>query len=278
MKLTVLVDNSTIIDSYFLGEPGVSFFLEDGETSVLFDTGYSDAFMRNAAKLNVDPLRADYLVLSHGHIDHTGGLDPLLKECLERRLKDRSAHCPELLAHPAVFTPKLMEGLGSIGMSMSRQACSSVMKIKESAAPVRLSERLIFLGEIERKFDFESPAAIGSRKEPGGEVPDYLPDDTALAYVSDEGLVVITGCSHSGICSIVEQARRLTGVERVRDIIGGFHLLEPSEKQLEGTAEYLSTLQLPVLSACHCTDLQSKLRLSRAAPLKEVGSGMEIYY
>ncbi|MFP4268777.1 MAG: MBL fold metallo-hydrolase [Spirochaetaceae bacterium] len=82
MKLTVLVDNNTIIDSYFLGEPAVSFFLEDGESSVLFDTGYSEAFMRNAAKLNIDPLRADYLVLSHGHSDHTGGLDPLLKSFL----------------------------------------------------------------------------------------------------------------------------------------------------------------------------------------------------
>ena len=76
MKITVLVDNNTIIDRYLSGEPGVSYLLETSGKTILFDTGYSDMFIQNAKKLKIDLLNIDYLVLSHGHIDHTGGLDP----------------------------------------------------------------------------------------------------------------------------------------------------------------------------------------------------------
>ena len=278
MKLTVLVDNSTIIDRYFLAEPAVSYLIEDESLRVLFDVGYSDVFLQNAAKLGIDPLSSDYLVLSHGHIDHTGGLESLIKRCMERRFEDSGAHCPEIVAHPEVFVPKVIENSFSIGISVSRRACSAHMRIRESREPVWLSERLVFLGEIERRHDFENPGPIGLRGEAGEEVPDDLPDDSALAYVCGDGIVVITGCSHAGICNIVEQAKRVTGLDRVYDIIGGFHLLEPSERQLEGTVEYLAGLELSRLSACHCTDFRSRLRLAQAAPLREIGSGLQIRY
>jgi 7,8-dihydropterin-6-yl-methyl-4-(beta-D-ribofuranosyl)aminobenzene 5'-phosphate synthase len=278
MKLSVLMDNSTIIDRYFLAEPAVSYFIEDGDTSILFDTGYSDAFMYNASKLGIDVMKADYLVLSHGHIDHTGGLDPYLKRCMERRFEDPAASCPELIAHPAAFYPKVLDDAFSVGIFVTKEACSPFMKIRETGEPLWLTDRLVFLGEIPRRVDFERPGPIGVRREAGGDVPDDLPDDTAMAYVHSEGLVVITGCSHAGICNIVEQARKVTGIEKVHDIIGGFHLLNPPEAQLEGTARYLESLDLPILSACHCTDFQSRIRLAKAAPIREIGSGLQIEY
>jgi len=68
VKLTVLLDNNTFIDRYFLGEPGVSYFIEADGQKVLFDVGYSDAFIRNALKLNINLLDVDIIVLSHGHL------------------------------------------------------------------------------------------------------------------------------------------------------------------------------------------------------------------
>ena len=88
MKLTVLVDNNTTIDRYFLGEPALSFLIEDGEARVLFDAGYSDAFVQNAAKLGVDLTRITQIVLSHGHDDHTRGLPALF--ALQRRSARRA--------------------------------------------------------------------------------------------------------------------------------------------------------------------------------------------
>ena len=74
MKLTVLVDNATIIDRYFLAEPAVSYLLEDGGARILLDTGYSDVFLKNARAMGIDLSRVTDIVLSHGHNDHTGGL------------------------------------------------------------------------------------------------------------------------------------------------------------------------------------------------------------
>lgn len=302
MKLTVLVDNNTLIDRYYLGEPGVSYFVETDVSRVLFDVGYSDAFLRNAYTAGLDPLSADYVVLSHGHIDHTGGLDALLKAYMEARFERGRSAIPQLVAHPEALMPKFMTpGEGgdgqtpggpvaavgpasaiSIGSPVSAGVLALSFDLRTSRTPLWLDERLVFLGEIERRTDFEQPGPIGRRGEAAsgstGDQPDDLLDDTAMAYLADEGLVIITGCSHAGICNIVETARRVTGVDKVVDIIGGFHLLDPPKAQLEGTVEYLRALDLPQLRACHCTDLPSKIALSAAAPLQEVGSGLVIEY
>ncbi len=293
MKLSVLVDNNTLIDRYYLGEPGVSYFIETEQSRVLFDVGYSDAFLRNAHTLGIDLLRSDTLVLSHGHIDHTGGLDVLLKEYMEARFERSCDKVPRLVAHPDAFLPKFLEpgstdspGI-SIGSSLGQELLSRSFQLHSSREPLWLDDRLVFLGEIDRIMDFEQPGPIGYRAARGeaGSTdnvyplqPDDLLDDTALAYLADEGLVIITGCSHAGICNIVESARRITGIERVVDIIGGFHLQNPPAAQLYGTVEYLGSLNLSSLRACHCTDLHSKIALSTVAPLKEVGSGLVIEY
>jgi len=114
--------------------------------------------------------------------------------------------------------------------------------------------------------------------KPEGEEPDYLYDDTALAYKSSQSLGIITGCSHSGICNIVEQAKKLCKEERVIDIVGGLHLLDPSEKQMKGTLEYMKKLNPKQVHACHCTDLNSKIALSKVVDLKEVGVGLVLEY
>ncbi len=141
-----------------------------------------------------------------------------------------------------------------------------------------MTERLLFLGEIERGNDFEAKRPIGRVVVGREEQPDYLLDDTALAYQSPEGLIIITGCSHAGICNIVEHAKRRCGDDRIIDIIGGFHLLEPSAEQLEGTVAYMRSLEPGSVHACHCTDLSSKIALSKVVNLKEVGVGLALGY
>ena len=74
MKITVLVENSTRIDNYLLAEPALSLLIEADGRKILFDTGYSDIFLRNAKNLNIDLNNITDIVLSHGHDDHTGGL------------------------------------------------------------------------------------------------------------------------------------------------------------------------------------------------------------
>ena len=278
MKLTILVDNNTLIDRYFYAEPGVSYFIEDEGKRILFDVGYSDVFIRNAQKMNINLLDMDFVVLSHGHLDHTWGLDPLIRIYTEAKIEEIAHKKPTLIAHPLTLLTKTLNGLEEIGSTLSEEKLSQHFQVKLSKEPVWLTERLVFLGEIERKNDFEAKKPIGKVVTDDLEEDDYLVDDSVLVYKSSRGLVIITGCSHAGICNIVEYAQEIYEDDRVIDIVGGLHLLNPPEEQLQGTLDYMKALQPTEVHACHCTDLNSKIALSKVVNLKEVGVGLTLEY
>jgi 7,8-dihydropterin-6-yl-methyl-4-(beta-D-ribofuranosyl)aminobenzene 5'-phosphate synthase len=278
MELTVLVDNNTLIDCYLLAEPGLSLHLADGDKQVLFDCGYSDVLRRNAASLGIDLAGLDHVVLSHGHNDHTWGLVPLMACLAEHVSADGQARRPRLTAHPAALTPRRFAHGEPIGSLLGASALEQGFELALTRKPTPVTERLVFLGEIPRLFPFEKAAPIGERLEPDGPVPDEVPDDSALAYLGGDGLVILTGCSHAGICNIVEYARRITGVRRVAAVLGGLHLRSPDPARFEATVEYLRRIGVAALYPCHCTSLAAKIALSRAAPLHEVGSGLRLTF
>lgn len=278
MKLTVLVDNNTLIDRYLLGEPAVSFLIEDEGKKILFDVGYSDAFIKDATKLSVGLRDLDYLVLSHCHLDHTWGLVPLVRMYTESMIEGISVNRSKLITHPSTFIPRQGPGMPEIGSLLTQEKLSKFFDVCLSSGPMWLTKRLVFLGQIERTNDFEAKDPIGTVVENGKTKPDFIPEDSALAYKSEQGLVIITGCSHSGICNIVEYARKVCKTDEVLDIIGGFHLLNPRQEQLEETVNYMRQLRPKAVHACHCTDLSSKIALSRAVDVQEVGSGLVLNY
>ncbi|MUM77236.1 MBL fold metallo-hydrolase [Pseudodesulfovibrio sp. F-1] len=274
MKLTVLVDNATLTDSYYLAEPGLSLHIEDAGLRLLFDAGYSDVFLTNARRAGIDLLALDWVALSHGHLDHTWGLDALIRHRVESEHLLRGKERPRLLAHPRAFDSRSAAPLPEIGSLLVRDKLSRQFELVLSREPVRLSESLIWLGEIPRNNDFEHPAPLGLRPDADRDIPDTIPDDTALVHVAADGLTVITGCAHAGVCNTVEHARRVTGMDRVRNIIGGFHLLDAPAARLTATADYLAALHLDALYPCHCTDLAAKIALAARCPVREVGSGL----
>jgi len=273
MKLTILVDNNTIIDRYLLGEPGFSCLLESGGTRILFDTGYSGIYIDNAAALGLDLTSVDAVVISHGHDDHSGGL----RHWVDRVPDARSGRLPLLVAHPRAFDPKRSGDL-SIGSPISLTELASHFEPRFSREPLDLGGGFMFLGEIPRRGSIEGVAPIGETTGPAGTVPDLLPDDTAIVWKGDEGLVVITGCSHAGIVNIVEHAVKVCGDDRIVDIIGGFHLLGASPDRLSYTASSLGALHPRALHPCHCTDFVARMSLAASLPVSEVGVGLELAY
>ena len=279
MKITILVDNTALFDRFFTAEHGFSAYIEAEGCRVLFDTGYSDAVLNNAQKMKIDLLDLDYIVLSHGHLDHAGGLYHPIRLFTEAILEDTSCHLPKLIAHPCCFYPRPKPPLPDFGAVLSADEVQRILPLDLRKDTVVLTPNLFFMGEIDRKFSFEK-ILPGPRRivMPDGSVQeDQLIDDTSLAYRSREGLVIITGCAHAGICNTVDYAKKVSGENRVLDIIGGLHL-RTEGAQLEGTLAYLKEQELTALHACHCTALPAKVALARVAPLQETGVGLRLEY
>lgn len=278
MKLTVLVDNNTLIDRYFFGEPGLSFLIQDKNMNILFDVGYSDAFIKNAESMDINLRDLDSVVISHGHMDHTWGLFYLIKQYTEAKIERLGYKKPELIAHPWTFLPKIVPNEEEIGAIITEDTLSRHFNMALSKEPVWLNENLVFLGEILRSNDFENKSPIGKVLHNEESSDDYLLDDTALAYKSSQGLVIITGCSHAGICNIIEYAKLVCKENKIADVIGGFHLLNPDKDILEKTCTYIKNNNIMTLHPCHCTDLNSKIELSKVCKIKEVGVGTVLNY
>ncbi len=264
MKIRVLVENNTLIDRYYLGEPALSLYIEEGDRKILFDTGYSDVFLRNAEKMGIDLKEVTDVVLSHGHNDHTGGLS---------YLKDIVSHA-RLIAHPACFEEKEDQGL-SVGSPVSLE---EVRKLFEEVIltdrPYKITSSLSFLGEIPRHHSFEGKA-VGSHRVNGKWCPDPCLDDSALVYETEEGIFVISGCAHSGIANILDYAKELTH-KKISGVLGGFHLMKADEDAVK-TIGYLKKEDIERLYPCHCVSFACRyLMVKEKLPVEDVGVGSYI--
>lgn len=265
MRLRVLTDNYTYIDEYFLGEPGLSFYIEDEGEKILFDTGYSDVFLKNAEKMGIDLGQVQQIVFSHGHNDHTWGFGYLAQSYDITKMT--------LTAHPFCFYKKRSDG-SEIGSMYAEEDVKKLCNTVITREPVNISKHITFLGEIPVTCDYEPRRSIGEYKGESWQ-KDYLTDDTALAYDDGDGLFIITGCSHSGICNICEQAKKVCGKNKIKGIIGGFHIFDADER-LEKTIKYFEINKINELYPCHCVSFKAKAAINSRIPIHEVGVGMKL--
>ncbi|HWQ66006.1 MAG TPA: MBL fold metallo-hydrolase [Methanospirillum sp.] len=278
MKITILVENTTLIDAYYLAEPAFAAWIEDGDTRILFDCGYSDILLRNADIMGIDPLSADTIVFSHGHSDHTWGVIPLLERIARYATFGRSIPRLRFVAHPAAYWSRTTHDIPEVGMLISPDRLSSFGDVTGTTKPIALSDNIIFLGEIPSLFPFDQRQQKGILYTPDGPVPDIVPDDSALVLLTAEGLVILTGCAHAGICSVIERAIAVTGVKKIRDVIGGFHLYQSSPDTISQITCYLNEIQPQELHPCHCTGQLARTMFGEMLTLDETGVGTVLEY
>lgn len=265
MKLVVLADNNTYIDQYYLAEPALSIYIENGGKKYLFDTGYSDVYLKNAERLGIELESLDAVIISHGHNDHTGGL------AFYPKRQNKSL----LIAHPGIMEPKKAEGL-SISLPVSEDYLQDRFAVKLTREPLWLDEQLVFLGEIPRVNDFENKKSVGEHCLADGWHDDYVLDDSALVYKQKDEIYIITGCSHTGICNIAEYAKQVTGCRVIKSIIGGLHLFSGHSQQTVAIVDYLKQNVEGTIYPCHCTNLAAKFALHAQLPVHEVGVGLTL--
>lgn len=245
-SVTVLVENAA--RDGFAAEHGLAFWIDTPHGPLLFDTGQGVALVANACRLNIDLGAAHFLVLSHGHYDHTGAVDQVL------------AHNHALMAvfHPEVFRERYSVRPGNVRAIGMAPACAAAIRglppqrACASVAPMELVPDVGTTGQIPRATPYED---VGGPffLDPEGKTPDDIPDDQSLWFLTDKGLVVVTGCAHAGLVNTVHQARRVTGEHRVAGLIGGFHLNAASEARLEETARALVDWNVGFVMPCHCS-------------------------
>ncbi|WP_066504811.1 MBL fold metallo-hydrolase [Abyssisolibacter fermentans] len=276
MKLSVLVDNNAMNIMY--AEWGLSYYIEESDKKILFDLGSSNLFIENAEKMKINLEDLDYVVISHGHWDHVWGLQYLIRYYRDKSIPKSKR--PTIIAHPLAFIPKYAEDKESFehGSIIYKDEVMKNFNTIFTDEPYYITENLVFLGEITRKFGYENKEPLGKIYIDNQCKDDYIYDDTALAYINEEILTIITGCSHSGICNICEHAKAVTSKEKIQDIIGGFHLIDPEKEQMEKTLEYIRSLNTTCIHPCHCTSLNSKIELSKVSKIENVATGIVLKY
>lgn len=251
IHITVLAENSAGAAG-LMGEHGLAFWIEVGDRRILFDTGQGLVLEHNASKLGIDLSQADDLVLSHGHYDHTGGLPRLLPRLSGTRV----------YVHPAAFERKFhlaedgkVREVGSPPNVREALEQSDVTRVSTTEA-TEIIPGLQVTGEIPRCTDYED---TGGRffKDADCTVADPLLDDQALVIRDGDRIVVILGCTHSGLVNTLKHAATMTGTRRIHAILGGMHLLNASPERIERSLDALERYGCDVIGPCHCTGLRA---------------------
>lgn len=247
------------------------------EHSFLLDTGYNHgSVMHNVRMLEADVRSVEAIILSHAHMDHLGGLFQLL---------DETGKSAPLIAHPGIFeSPRSLKTKDGKRVNfpqvVSREQLEALrVSFRESAGPTLIGNGTVLVtGQVERITDFEKgmPNAVVERE--GVSQQDHMLDDQSLVlHLENRGLVLITGCCHAGIVNTVHYARKLTGIQKVYGIFGGFHLTGGSFKAfIDKTIEALREIDPEVIVPMHCTGWDATKKISEAFPdaflLNSVGS------
>ena len=241
-------------------------FMGDNSCSILFDTGISfEGVIVNAERMGLDLSEIDYVVLSHGHYDHFGGLQATVRAINKTNLG--------IITHEDMFKPR--GTANPHGAIRKHPECPTPTqlypaRIINTKQPYLIADGCVCVtGEIPRKTTFEkgfpqNRLLIGDKWQPD---PWVLDDRALVINIKNKGLVVISGCAHAGIINTIRYAQQITGLTSVYAVIGGFHLAgKEYETRIEPTVEELRQIKPKLIIPCHCTGWRANHALAKEFP------------
>jgi 7,8-dihydropterin-6-yl-methyl-4-(beta-D-ribofuranosyl)aminobenzene 5'-phosphate synthase len=255
------IDGGRVVDP-LRAEHGFSAFVTvitgASRRNLIFDTGLSpDGMVGNMRRLSIDPGDAEAVVLSHGHFDHTTGLDGFMRTVGRRNVP--------VVLHPEFWSRRRLAIPGREPFEMPTTSRGAMVDagfdIIEGRRPsFLLGGSVLITGEVDRTTLFEKGFAAHQAFRTDGWEPDplILDDQALIVHVRDRGLVVLTGCGHAGIVNIVRYAQRLTNISAVHAVIGGFHLNgAPFAPIIGATCDAMADIAPDVIVPAHCTGLRA---------------------
>jgi 7,8-dihydropterin-6-yl-methyl-4-(beta-D-ribofuranosyl)aminobenzene 5'-phosphate synthase len=256
----LLVENS-VAGRNVRAEHGLSFHIQAGGRSLLFDTGQSELLERNAREMGLCLEDVEAIALSHGHYDHTGGVSAACALAPNARL----------FLHPAAIEPKFAGnpdgtscpvGPASASLEAIQQAGDRVVWTTQ---PTEVLDGIFVTGEIPRQTAFEDASGTFYLDQDCTQ-RDPLVDDQAMFIDTPDGLVVLLGCAHAGVVNTLNYVRLITAGRPIHTVIGGMHLLEADAQRIESTFAYLRELDVKQLGPAHCTGIIPTARLRTEFP------------
>ena len=260
LKVTVLVTNLAGDGHEGDGEWGFSALVEADGHKILYDSGASpDMALRNAKALKIDLSDVEEVVLSHNHWDHVGGLMTLRRELSKTNPRAMS----RVHVGARIFEPRWdasgedRNGLKPIKAEYLATGGSFVVHDK----PVELLPGVWLTGPVPRPNEEKNWFPGLSLDSKQGRIEDNVPEDSALLFETDTGMVILTGCAHAGIVNIVEYARSIVGKKPIVAVVGGLHLFSASDQVLAWTGGKLKSYGVQSLLGAHCTGIEAVFRL-----------------
>ena len=271
ITITTLIENNpSSTDSRLICEHGLSLYIELSNTTILFDTGQSGNFIQNASNLGKDLSSVDYMLISHGHLDHGGGVSKLLED---GTLGKQS----QMVVGNEYFRNKyseIIEGAFSFsgikavedGVQIDGKSYRvagvpykekdielngiSLRRIEEDT--INLTDDIIIFHHFKQSNDFEKLNTRFVVEEAGQHPVDHFQDEISLGIKTDKGLVLIVGCSHIGIVNIISDVVKRIDMP-IYMVIGGTHLIEADDERVDKTIEAFHKLGIEKIAVSHCT-------------------------
>jgi 7,8-dihydropterin-6-yl-methyl-4-(beta-D-ribofuranosyl)aminobenzene 5'-phosphate synthase len=263
-SVRVVVLSTMLAEEHGVGEWGFSALVESDGQRILFDTGkLPDTVLRNSRELSIDLSAIEEVILSHNHIDHTGGLVTLRRELSKSNPKALSR------AHVArgIFwerpDDKPEERFLPVGDAYEALGGTFV----EHAGPREIHPGMWLTGPVPRVHPERNWSDVSRVRAPEGLVEDTIPEDQSLVIETESGLVVVSGCGHAGVINTLEFARKTVKDAPIHAALGGFHLFRASPGHLAWTGARLRELGLANLLGAHCTGIEAVFRLRESAGL-----------
>lgn len=258
MKISILTDNR-VKKRGFVAEHGLSIFIEQDGTNILFDTGQTNIYCRNADLMGVDLKKTDFIVLSHGHYDHCGGL----------------AYFPMLDKYPNVYIGKyafkkryvIHAGKSSyreIGIPWDLNEYETISNsLIYNQNKIQLSPKITLCSEIGETVDFEGVSKMFCSGDINNMVQDSVSDEQMLVIESDKGLIIFLGCSHIGIINCLKHALKLFPGRNIYALIAGMHLDSADLSRINTTIKYMIDLNIQKIIPLHCTGITAICEMKR---------------
>jgi 7,8-dihydropterin-6-yl-methyl-4-(beta-D-ribofuranosyl)aminobenzene 5'-phosphate synthase len=251
---TMLVGSTT-----GMGEWGFSALVEADGRRILLDTGaHPDTVLQNARDLHIDLSDVKEVILTHNHWDHVSGLISLRKEMMK---KNPSAFSVAHVATGIFYSRPTPQGEDNQMIALKKEYEATGGRFIEHEGAAELFPGAWLTGPVPRKYPEHNWSSMGKVQTPAGLVEDTIPEDQSLVLNTPEGLVVLTGCGHAGIINILTFAGTEFPNEPVEAVVGGLHLFQATDEQLNWTADKLKDFKVANLIGAHCTGIEAVYRI-----------------